>query len=210
MASEPNVETGPEIGKAKAVVILAHGRGGSAADMSALAGRLDRPGIRFISIAAPGGSWYPNSFLAAPESNEPRQSRALAQYEAAVAAALAAGVPLSKLILGGFSQGACLTMGLLWRTPRRYGAALVFTGGLIGPPGTAWEPRPRLAGLPVLLTNGDPDPFVPLSRSEETRRALEASGARVSYHIHQGRPHAICDDELVRARTLLDEVADAP
>lgn len=210
MATEPNLETGPGMGKAKAVVILAHGRGGSAADMTALARQLDRAAIHFICMPAPGGSWYPNSFLAAPESNEPAQSRSLAQFEAAVDAVLAKRVPLSRVIVGGFSQGACLTMGLLWRKPRRYGAALVLTGGLIGPPGAIWWPKPELAGLPVLLTNGDNDPWVPLSRTRETERALRESGARVAPHVYPGRPHTISADELVRARALLDEVAGAP
>ena len=205
--SEPNIAIGPAIGKAKAVAIFAHGRGSNAASMAALARELDRPAICFICIGAPGGSWYPHGFMAAPESNEPQQSGALAQYGAAADAVLAAGMPLAKIIIGGFSQGACLTMGLLWKQPRRYGAALVFTGGLIGPPGATWLPRPALAGMPVLLTNGDNDPWVPLSRSQVSEQALKASGARVDLCVYPGRPHAVCEDEIARARVILDEVA---
>ena len=129
LVSEPDVELGPASGKAKAVVILAHGRGSNAASMADLARALDRPAIRFICIGASGGAWYPHGFMSPPESNEPWQSQAMAQYGAAIDAVLATGVPLSKLVVGGYSQGACLTMGLLWNKPLRYGAALVFTGG---------------------------------------------------------------------------------
>ena len=186
LVSEPDVELGPVSGKAKAVVILAHGRGSNAASMADLARALDRPAIRFICIGASGGTWYPHGFMSPPESNEPWQSQAMAQYGAAIDAVLATGVPLSKLVVGGYSQGACLTMGLLWNKPLRYGAALVFTGGLIGPPGSVWPSQPALKGMRVLLTNGDHDPWVPLSRTLESEKALKVSGARVDLCVYEG------------------------
>ena len=207
MTAPPNIEIGPPVAEARAVVILAHGRGANAASMAELARALQRPALRFVCIGAPGGIWYPNGFMAAPESNEPWQSQAIAQYDAAVTEALRAGAPLSRIVIGGFSQGACLTMGLLWKKPRRFGGALIFTGGLIGPPGAAFPPQPALAGMPALLTNGDRDAWIPLGRSQETEQALQASGARVDYQIYPGRAHTVGEDEIARARALLDGVA---
>jgi phospholipase/carboxylesterase len=201
------IEIGPDIGAASAVAILAHGRGGEPEDMADVVRRLGCPRVRFILPRAANRTWYPAGFMAPAAQNEPFLSQALAQYEATVQGALAAGVPLSRLVVGGFSQGACLTGGLLWKRPAGYGGAIMFTGGLIGPPGTNWPSQPSLKDVPVLLTCGDRDDWVPLSRVEETATALTASGARVFKHIYPGRPHLIAEDEIFRARALLDAVA---
>jgi len=204
----PNaLEIGPAAIDASAVAILAHGRGGSPEDMAELARQLDRPRFRFVLLRAPNHTWYPNRFTAPIASNEPFLSQALAAYAAAIEDVLAAGVPLSRLVVGGFSQGACLTGGLLWQRSARYGGVVMFTGGLIGPPGTIWPPQPGLKDVPVLLTCGDRDDWIPLPRVEETANALEASGARVQKRIYPGRPHLISDDEIVLARALLDGAA---
>jgi phospholipase/carboxylesterase len=198
---------GPALADASAVAILAHGRDGSPEDMAELAQRMARPNVRYILLRAPANTWYPQRFMAPLADNEPYLSQALAHYNAAVDTVVDAGIPASKLILGGFSQGACLTCGLLWKRPARYGAAFVFTGGLIGPQGTQWPPQPALKDVPVLLTCGDQDDWIPLPRVEETAQALAASGARVAKHIYPGRPHTISDPEIDFARGLIDAVA---
>jgi len=204
-----SLELGPPVQDAAAVVILAHGRGGSPEDMAELARRLDRPDIHFSLLRAPDNSWYPNRFMAPLADNEPFLTRALSQYAAAIDSALAGGARASRLVLGGFSQGACLTAGLLWHRPAAYGAAMLFTGGMIGPPGTHWPLQPKLRNMPVLLTCGDQDDWIPLPRVEETDMVLSACGARVAKHIYRGRPHLICDDEIALAQGLLDAVAAA-
>ena len=204
-----SLEIGPALADASAVAILAHGRDGSPEDMAGLARQFARPGVRYILLRAPANSWYPNRFTAALASNEPFLTRALAQYQAAIDTVRAAGIPPSKIILGGFSQGACLTCALLWKAPVRYGAALILTGGLIGPPGTQWPPQPGLKDFPVLLTCGDQDDWIPLPRVEETAAAFTASGARVSKHIYPGRPHVVSDPEIGLAQGLLDSVAQS-
>jgi predicted esterase len=194
---------GPETDAAAAVAVLVHGRGRSAAEMRDLALRLDNPAIRFVMPQAPGATWYPNGFMAPIADNEPALSRSLATCAALVDGLIAAGVRPGDIVLGGFSQGACLTAEFIVRYPRPYGAVVVFTGGLIGPPGTRWPAAPTLRGVPVYLTGSVIDEWVPVARVEETARLLRQNGAAVTLRIFDDRDHRVCDEEIAAARQML-------
>ncbi|HEY2589717.1 MAG TPA: dienelactone hydrolase family protein, partial [Tepidisphaeraceae bacterium] len=144
-----------------------------------------------------------NSFLAPIESNQPYLDSALRRIESIVADLLARGVGSERIFLLGFSQGACLTSEFVARHPRRYGGAIAFTGGLIGPPGTPRDYAGSLAGTPVFLGTSDPDPHVPFARVEETRDVLERMGATVELRRYPGMPHTINEDEIEAARQLI-------
>ncbi|HET7716737.1 MAG TPA: alpha/beta fold hydrolase [Bauldia sp.] len=201
---------GLEPSKAKAVAILAHGRGGSPEDMARLAAALDVPDVAYLLPGAPGNTWYPQSFMAPYDLNEPWLSRSLANQAELIDGLIAIGIPPGRIVLGGFSQGACLTAETLVRAPRRYGAAIILTGGLIGPPGTAWSVQPALAGTPVFLTGSETDPHVPPSRARETERVLRESGALVETRIVADRPHMVTPEEIATARSYLRAVAETP
>jgi len=194
---------GPEVAEAAAVAIFAHSRGGSPSEMRDLAIALATPAIRFIMPEAPGRTWYPERFLAPIARNEPALSRSLDAYARIVNDLIADGVLAENIILGGFSQGACLAAEMLIRHPRRYGAALILTGGLIGPPGTDWPLQPALEGVHVYLTGSEIDEWVPASRVEETERIFSASGAKVTLRIFEKRPHQVCAEEIASARAML-------
>lgn len=197
------IAIGPEVADAAAVAILVHGRGGSAADMRDLALRLDNPAIRFVMPEAPGRTWYPNGFMAPLAENEPALSRSLGLYADLVEGLVADGVEPENIVLGGFSQGACLTAEFVVRHPRPYGAVLILTGGLIGPPGTRWPAAPALRSVPVYLTGSVVDQWVPVARVEETARVLEANGAIVDLRVFDNRAHHVCDEEIAAARQVL-------
>ena len=201
------VVLGPELRDAAAVCILAHGRGGAPEDMARLAAALDVADVRYLLPAAPGNSWYPQSFMAPFAANEPFLGRSLANHAALIEGVVAAGYPAARVVLGGFSQGACLTAETLVRVPQRYGAALILTGGLIGPPGSVWPPAPALAGTPVYLTGSEVDPHVPPGRSRESGRVLGGNGAAVELRLFADRPHMITPEEIARARAYLSDVA---
>ena len=171
--------------------------------MTDLALAFANPAIRFILPSAPGGTWYPEGFMAPLERNEPALSRSLATYARLIDEVIAEGVQPENIILGGFSQGACLTAEVLIRNPRRYGAVLILTGGLIGPPETHWTPQPALRGVPVYLTGSKVDQWVPVARVEETERVLSASGADVRLRIFDEGPHAVSAEEIAAARAIL-------
>ncbi len=132
---QPVLAAGIALDQAEAAMILIHGRGASAQDILDLARVLDDPRYAYLAPQAAGNTWYPNSFLAPIDSNEPGLSSGLQALDDLVAQAEAAGIPAERIVLGGFSQGACLASEYAARNARRYGGLLVFSGGVIGPPG---------------------------------------------------------------------------
>src|SRR3954464_3366057 len=111
---------GEELGKVRGAVVLVHGRGGSAEDLLALAREWRTTGLALLAPQAAGNTWYPYSFLAPLAQNEPGLSSGLATIGAVVARAEAAGLPPERVMLLGFSQGACLALEYAARNARRY------------------------------------------------------------------------------------------
>src|SRR5690606_25088150 len=136
---------------AKGAAILVHGRGATPESMLPLADAFRRDDLLYLAPRASGNTWYPFPFLAPIARNEPWLSSALEVLGALVARLEADGFEASRIAICGFSQGACLTAEFAARNPGRYGALIVFTGGLIGPPGTPRLYEGSLAGTPVFL-----------------------------------------------------------
>ena len=201
------LETGAPRETARLVVLMVHGRWGTADAMASLAERFALEGVCYVCPEADGNSWYPGRFMEPLEENQPALGNSLAVVEALADELAADGFGTERLVLCGFSQGACLAAQLLVRRPQAYAAAILFTGGLIGPPGTVWRTPGRMPSTPVLLTCGDTDEWIPLGRVQETAVALEAFGAAVDMVIYPGREHLVCDDEVMRARKLLARLA---
>jgi len=205
-AQQPTLTAGPPLEKAEGALVLVHGRGASAASFLMLYDELEAPTLSAFAPQAAGHTWYPYSFLAPLEANQPYLDSALERLESLVAGLIARGQSSKHIALLGFSQGACLTVEFAARHPRRYGAIIGLTGGLIGPPGTARRYPGDLAGTPVFLGSGDPDPHVPFERVQETREVLAAMGAAVDLRRYPGLPHTINNDELTACRALLQQL----
>lgn len=199
----PVVRLGRDLASAAAAVVMLHGRGGSAQDILSLANDMYDERVAYLAPQAADHTWYPYSFLAPIEQNEPWLSSAIRKVESVVESCTAAGVPNNKVAICGFSQGACLATEFVARHPARYGALIAFTGGLIGPPGSDLHHAGSLDGMPALFSSGDPDPHVPWSRVEESARELKGMGAEVQLMRHPGRPHTILNTELDAARSLV-------
>ena len=205
-AGQTTLGAGPTPEAAAATLVLLHGRGGSAEDMLSLYTELRLPDLAALAPQAAGNTWYPNSFLSPLEANQPYLNSALRRIESIVADLLARGVPSDRIALLGFSQGACLALEFTARHPRRYGAVIGLTGGLIGPPGTAREYPGSLDGTHVFLGTSDPDPHVPFARVRETEAVLTRMGAAVELRRYPGMPHTVNQDELDATRSLLERV----
>jgi predicted esterase len=197
------IVAGPSPTDARGTVVMLHGRGGAAEDMIGLFKDLRLVDLAAVAPQAPGHTWYPQSFLAPLEANQPYLDEALARVESIVAELISAGVKSKQIALLGFSQGACLASEFVARHPRQYGAMMALTGGLIGPPGMKRNYSGSLAGTPVFLGSSDPDPHVPFERVIETKTVLSAMGAVVELRRYPGMPHTINQDEMEACQGLL-------
>jgi predicted esterase len=200
--------TGAPLKDATLAVVLLHGRGGSAEDILSLAQAIFAPGVAYIAPQANGHTWYPLSFLSPREANEPFLSSALAKVESVVLSLEEAGLSRDRIVIGGFSQGACLATEFVATHPARYAGLFAFTGGLIGPPGSIQQnfvgaKGSELAGVPVFFGGGDPDPHVPWSRIEESASVLSAMGAHVATRRYPGHAHTIGSEEVEFARSIV-------
>jgi phospholipase/carboxylesterase len=200
----PVRQFGKPLDEASGAVILLHGRGGSAEDILTLASDLYLPQLAYLAPQAVGNSWYPNSFMAPLVQNEPWLAAALRKVETTVQMANDAGIPADRIVLGGFSQGACLAAEFIARHPRRYAGLIAFSGGLIGPPGADLTHKGDLAGTPAFFGGGDPDPHVPWQRLEQSARILAEMGAVVTARRYPNRPHTISSEEIDLAKGLID------
>jgi predicted esterase len=200
---QPVVTRGMALGEAAGAVILLHGRGASAEDILGLAEELDLPNLAYLAPQAAGHTWYPNSFLAPVEQNEPWLTSALELVRTVVERVAEAGISRDKIAIMGFSQGACLATEFVARNPIRFSALIAFTGGLIGPPGTVFRYSPDLGGTPCFLGSGDPDPHVPWERVEESASVLTRIGGIVTLKRYPGMPHTISLDEIEEAKKIL-------
>ena len=208
-AGQPIVEAGVPLGQAPAAVIMVHGRGAAPANILDLVPRLARPNLTYLAPAAANGTWYPHSFMTDIAGNEPGLSSGLAVLASLVERIQAAGVPRSRIVLLGFSQGACLAAEFAIRHASRFGGVVVLSGGAIGPPGTRWDFPGRFDGTPVFLGCSDVDSHVPELRVNETAELFARMGADVTTRIYPGMGHMVNDDEIVCAGRLLDSVGSS-
>ena len=197
---------GKELEEAQAAMILIHGRGGTARDILELGYLLSAPDMAQLAPQAANSTWYPYSFLSPLDQNEPNLSSALQVVGDLVDQVEAAGIPAEKIILGGFSQGACLASEFVARNPRRYGGLLIFSGGLIGPLTTPRIYEGSLEGTPVFVGCSDVDDHIPLQRVQETASVLAGLGGAVTKKIYPGMGHTINQDEIDQARQIVSKL----
>jgi predicted esterase len=201
------VETaGVRMGEATAVMLMVHGRNAAPANILTLAEVLSHPSFAYVAPAAANGTWYPYSFMAETERNEPYLSSALERLGEVVDDVVRQGIAHERIILLGFSQGACLASEFAVRYAQRWGGIVAYSGGLIGPPGTTWEQDGSFADTPVFLGCSDVDAHVPKARVDETAEVFERMGAHVTKRIYPGMGHLVNDDEIGFTRTLMREV----
>jgi predicted esterase len=197
--------------KARAAMIMLHGRGANAADILGLAEVLDRPGISYLAPDAAGGMWYRNPFMAAAVLAEPNLASALGLVATLIESASVNDIPPERVAILGFSQGGCLALEFAARNPRRYGAVIGLSSGLIGDRVAAEKYAGSLDGTPVFIGCSDVDPFVPLQRVKQSVEAMRRLGGDVTERIYAGAGHTIVTDEVEQVRQILDKMlAGAP
>ncbi|HKT79676.1 MAG TPA: dienelactone hydrolase family protein [Vicinamibacterales bacterium] len=205
-ADQPVLTAGADLAHSSAAVIMVHGRNASPANILDLVPALDRPSLSYLAPSAAGRTWYPYSFLAPIPDNEPGISSGLFVLDRLIGDLNRRGIAKSRIALLGFSQGACLAAEFSVRHADRFGGLIVFSGGLIGPPGTEWNYPGTFEGAPVFLGCSNVDPHIPLARVEESAAVFTRMGASVTKRIYPGMGHLVNEDEIVHARAILDQL----
>ncbi len=189
-------------------MLMVHGRGARAEDILSLADEFDQPGFAYLAPQAAGDSWYPNRFLAPLEENEPWLSSALGFVRNVLAEITNAGIPYERIMLLGFSQGACLSLEFAARNARRYGGLVGLSGGLIGPDDTPREYPGSLAGTAVFLGCSDVDFHIPKERVSETAQVMRRLGAEVTERFYPNMGHTVNRDEIDFVRGMMQRLVD--
>ena len=202
--AQPVATAGVPLAEANAAMILLHGRGATAVSILELASLLPHPQMAYLAPQAANQTWYPTSFLAPMGQNEPGLSSGLTAVSTLLTHIESAGIPASRVIIGGFSQGACLASEFVARNAQRFGGLLVFSGGVIGPPGTPRNYSGSLGGTPIFIGCSDVDFHIPVERVRETTAVLSQLGGHVTEKIYPNMGHTIIPDEIDHARQIVD------
>lgn len=188
--------------KPQGSVVLLHGWGANLHDLAPLSRALNLPEYQFIFPDAPfphhdvpgGQMWYDlesENYFGLAESRQ-----LLADWLKSLE--IQTGVPLSRTILSGFSQGGAMILDVGVRIPV---AALVSMSGYLH---AAPEPvGDRLP--PILIMHGTQDPVVPLRAAHQARDMYQLLGASVKYHEFE-MAHEICPQEITLMRDFIDRV----
>jgi predicted esterase len=208
-AGQPVLTVGAPLASNGRVAVLVHGRNAGPESIIDLARALARPRYTYLVPSAAGRTWYPLSFLAPRAQNEPALSSALDALGRVVDHAIAQGVPARRIVVVGFSQGACLGTEFVYQRDERLGGLVAFSGGLIGPPGTPWQRTASFQEMPAFFGCSDVDAHVPRARVEESAGVFSTLNANVTMIIYPNMGHLVSDDEIEHAQRVLDEAAEA-
>lgn len=193
---QPVHQKGSNLEDAAIAVILLHGRGSDAEDILSLSHYLDQDTTCYLAPDASGHQWYPQRFTVPIAHNEPFLSSALTLVDTIVKKVLSDAMPAERLVIGGFSQGACLALEYAARNPRPYGAVVALSGGLIGETLDMSRYGKDMSGMTVFLGCSDVDPHIPVSRVYDSSRIFGEAGAHVVERIYPGMPHTVNEDEM--------------
>jgi len=196
------VTAGVPVGQAKGALIMIHGRGASAQSMIPLSSYLDLKDVAIFAPQATQHSWYPTSFIAPVDENQPALDSALEVISELVKDIVTAGIPEDKIYFLGFSQGACLTLEYVTRNAMKYAGIIAFTGGLIGKELALENYKGDFRQTTVLITTSDPDHHVPLKRVKESAAVMENMNARMHVVAYPQKQHTITNEEIELANNL--------
>jgi phospholipase/carboxylesterase len=202
------ISTGPE---PTASVIILHGLGADGNDFVPFCKELKLGGIgsvRFVLPSAPempvslnGGyvmrAWYdilPTSDLARRE-DEGGLRQSLLRVNALIEREIERGVPASRIVLMGFSQGCAMTLMTGLRFGQRLAGLVALSGYLPLLPTTAAERSAANADLPIFMAHGQQDNVVLMSRGEAARDHLQGLGYAIEWHDYP-MDHSLCLPEL--------------
>jgi len=187
---------GIPLSKAKKAAIVIHGRGANAESILSLAHYLKLDEYALLAPEAHAGTWYPFSFMASDDGNQSALAESLAIIKEAWDLLVEAGISSEKVVLIGFSQGACLSLEFAAQNAQKLGGVLAFTGGLIGEKIREEKCSGDFGGTQIFIGSSERDIHVPLSRIKESETLLSRMGANVKLLIFKDSTHTIRTEEI--------------
>ena len=197
------IAKGKELSASSKVLIMLHGRGGSAEDILSLAAHLEVNDFTLMAPQATSNTWYPYSFLSPPAQNEPWLSSALTLLKQLLDDLYKKGVASENIYFLGFSQGACLALEFVTRNANKYGGVVAFTGGLIGDRIYNENYKGDFGATPIFIGTSNPDPHVPVERVYATTNILKNMNALVTEKVYTAMGHTVNQDEIDNANKLV-------
>ncbi len=203
MHTKKIITAGKPLSEAQKALIMLHGRGADAQDILSLAAYLNVKDFALLAPEATNHTWYPYSFLAPQEQNEPWLSSALDILKNVMDDVNAAGIATGNIYFLGFSQGACLTLEFTTRHAQRFGGVVAFSGGLIGQRLNLENYNHDFQQTPIFLGCSDVDPHIPLARVEESSKILQDKNAALTLKIYPKMAHTINNDEIETVNNMI-------
>lgn len=202
----PIAEGGVSASKADAAMVMIHGRGATAPSIIQLANEFDTD--KKLTLRAPqasGNTWYPYSFMAPSEQNQPGLSSGLQKLYDIIQDLKSEGFTEENIYLLGFSQGACLASEFVARHPAKYAGLIALSGGMIGI-GNAVNPDDYdgdLQETPIFMGCSDVDPHIPKERVNESEEVFTMLNAKVTKKLYPGMGHLVNEDEIKHIEEML-------
>ncbi len=200
-------ETGPS---PTWTVLWLHGLGADGNDFVPLIPELQRrdwPAIRFVFPHAPvravtvnNGArmraWYDiRDFDFASRADETGVLESIVQVEALIAREAARGVPASRVLLAGFSQGGAIALAAALGRQTPLAGVIALSSYLPMADRLAREMPAVAATQPLFMAHGQHDPVVPYAAGELSAARLRALGFRVDWHAYP-MAHQVCGEQI--------------
>ena len=189
--------------KANKALIMLHGRGATAESILSLSDHLKVQGYALLAPQATNNTWYPYSFMASVDENEPWLSSAIEIVNQTVDKVKESGIATENIYFLGFSQGACLAIEYTTRHAQKYGGVAVLTGGLIGDEINMNNYSGDFEQTPIFFGTSDPDFHVPVERVKASASIAREMNANVTEKVYENRGHTISEDEIEIVNSLM-------
>jgi predicted esterase len=202
---QPILHAGVSLEQARGVMIMLHGRGATAEDILTLSNEFNQPNFAYLAPQAKDYQWYPYRFIEPVTRNEPYLSSALKLVGEILEQIATSGIPKKKVLLLGFSQGACLALEYAARNPQRYGGVAGLSGGLIGD--VIREYSGSMDATPMFLGCSENDFHIPKERVIESAAVFRGLGANVTDRLYPNMGHTVNEDELAAISRMITAIS---
>ncbi|MEM0909224.1 MAG: hypothetical protein AAGJ94_17810 [Pseudomonadota bacterium] len=233
--NKPLLCAGAAAGEARCALIMLHGRRGAQERLLSVAQRVAPPDVAIYVPSPPEVAWWPQPARIHVPAEDPHLAASLAYLDTIVQSAVDAGIPTTRIVIAGLSQGACLALEYAALGRQQYRAVFALSGALLGTMArkapvvaTAGKPLTRrqaaklrqqpavikpaktrynagLFGQTIRISVHSQDPHIPVPSVEESSALLAALGADVTVEIEPGRGHGLIQTDIARLRDALME-----